>query len=85
MSALVKEVRTVTDPSIVEAMRWVYDVTGMQVEPSGAVSVAAALSDGPARSGVVAVISGGNVDSASFEAMTAVAPGNLSRPDHVSG
>jgi threonine dehydratase len=75
VAALVDEVRTVTDASIVNAMRWVYDATGMRTEPSGAVSVAAALADGPARSGVVAVISGGNVDPGAFQALTAESPG----------
>ena len=70
VSALVDEVRTVDDSSIVSAMRWVYDSTGMRVEPSGAVSVAAALADGPATSGVVAVISGGNVAPGDFQTLT---------------
>ena len=56
------------DSAIVNAMRWIYDSTGMRVEPSGAVSVAAALAAGPAETGVVAVISGGNVDPAVFQA-----------------
>ena len=85
VSRLVDEVRTVTDSSIANAMRWIYDSTGMRVEPSGAVSVAAALAAGPASSGVVAVISGGNVDPGAFQALTADSPGNLSAPDHVSG
>ena len=71
VASLVNEVRTVTDSSIVKAMRWVYDATGMQVEPSGAVSVAAALAAGPAETGVVAVVSGGNVDSDVFQRVTA--------------
>ncbi len=71
VSNLVDEVRTVTDASIVKAMRWIYDSTGMRVEPSGAVSVAAALAAGPAESGVVAVISGGNIEPADFDAATA--------------
>ena len=75
VAALVDEVRTVGDSAIVNAMRWVYDSTGMRVEPSGAVSVAAALAAGPAEPGVVAVISGGNVDPAVFHAVTASSPG----------
>lgn len=71
VAALVDEVRTVDDSSIVKAMRWIYASTGMRVEPSGAVSVAAALADGPATCGVVAVISGGNVDPGAFQAVTA--------------
>ena len=75
VASLVDEVRTVGDPSIVKAMQWIYDATGMRVEPSGAVSVAAALAAGPHESGVVAVISGGNIDPADFDAATATAQG----------
>ena len=75
VASLVDEVRTVGDPSIVKAMRWIYDSTGMRVEPSGAVSVAAALAAGPPESGVVAVISGGNIDPADFDAAMATARG----------
>lgn len=75
VASLVDEVRTVADSSIVNAMRWIYGSTGMQAEPSGAVSVAAALAAGPAQPGVVAVISGGNVDPAVFQATTAAVPG----------
>jgi threonine dehydratase len=75
VAALVDEVRTIDDSAIVNAMRWVYDATGMRVEPSGAVSVAAALADGPATTGVVAVISGGNVDPGDFEALTSRSAG----------
>jgi len=84
--ALVHEVRTVGETAIADAMRWVYHATGMLVEPSGAVGVAAALAEGPTRLGVVAIVSGGNVAPAAFHAMTApVEPGNLSAPGHVSG
>ena len=75
VASLVDEVRTVGDPSIVKAMQWIYDSTGMRVEPSGAVSVAAALAAGPPESGVVAVISGGNIDPADFDAAMATARG----------
>jgi threonine dehydratase len=57
---------TVSDPEIVSAMRLVFERVKVVVEPSGAVSVAAALSDvvrsmpGLGRVGVV--LSGGNVD-----------------------
>jgi threonine dehydratase len=75
VSKLVDEVRTVPDWSIASAMRWIYDATGMRVEPSGAASVAAALAAGPVVSGVVAVVSGGNVDQAGFDAATATSTG----------
>ena len=84
--ALVQEIRTVGEKDIVDAMRWIYDATGMLVEPSGAVGVAAALAEGPTRPGVVAVVSGGNVAPQAFHAMTGRGdPGNLSAPGLVSG
>jgi threonine dehydratase len=84
--ALVQEVRTVDETAIADALRWIYDATGMVVEPSGAVGVAAALAEGPTRLGVVAVVSGGNVAPEAFRAMTGRGdPGNLSAPGLVSG
>jgi threonine dehydratase len=84
--ALVHEVCTVGERAIADAMRWIYDSAGMLVEPSGAVAVAAALAEGPARPGVVAVVSGGNVDPRAFHAMTGRRdPGNLSARGLVSG
>jgi threonine dehydratase len=52
---------TVTEPEILSAMRWLLVEAKIVVEPSGAVSVAAALRD-PSRSPSVAVVSGGNPD-----------------------
>ncbi|HEY6508203.1 MAG TPA: threonine/serine dehydratase [Vicinamibacterales bacterium] len=84
--ALVQEVRTVDETAIADALRWIYDATGMMVEPSGAVGVAAALAEGPTRLGVVAVVSGGNVAPEAFRALTGRGgPGNLSAPGLVSG
>ncbi|MBK7585475.1 MAG: pyridoxal-phosphate dependent enzyme [Myxococcales bacterium] len=62
----VDRILTVSDPEIVQAMRLLFERMKLVVEPSGAVALAAALSDalrsspGLARVGVV--ISGGNVD-----------------------
>jgi threonine dehydratase len=73
------EIVTVEDDAIVDAVRWVFDCARIVAEPSGAASVAAALARGEtswSRDGasaarsiegpVVALISGGNVDTAAF-------------------
>lgn len=66
---LVDAVVTVTDDEIVEAMRVAQDCFGLRLEPSGAASLAAALSDAPrfAAQRVGVVLSGGNIDEARFE------------------
>jgi threonine dehydratase len=59
---------TVSDEEIAAAMRASYDHLGLVAEPSGATALAAVLSDRLAlgqRIGVV--VSGGNVDSETFE------------------
>ncbi len=58
----------VSDKQIIEAMRFLYEKHDMIVEPSGAVSVAAAIfyPELTASGDVVAVISGGNVDKDRF-------------------
>ncbi|HUO86527.1 MAG TPA: pyridoxal-phosphate dependent enzyme [Thermoanaerobaculia bacterium] len=71
LSAHLREVVTVEEPAIVEAMRWVWERMKVVIEPSAAVAVAALLDgrlaarlaagqQGPPRIGVV--LSGGNVD-----------------------
>ncbi len=79
VQAYVDEIVTVEDDAILDAVRWVFDRARLVAEPSGAASVAAALArgttswsrdgaiaardiDGPA----VALISGGNVETAAF-------------------
>jgi threonine dehydratase len=78
VQAYVDEIVTVDDEAIVDAVRWVFDRARLAAEPSGAATVAAlargtttwsrdgaraaALAAGPA----VAVISGGNVETAAF-------------------
>jgi len=60
----VDDIVTVSEPSIVTAMQWIWSRTKLIVEASAAVSLAAAISD-PARfrgKRVVAVLTGGNVD-----------------------
>jgi threonine dehydratase len=53
---------TVEEDAIAAAVRWLFAEARLVVEPSGAVSVAAALAAGAEPGPVVAVISGGNVD-----------------------
>jgi threonine dehydratase len=69
--AFVDRVVTVEDPAIVDAMRWLFAHSKLVAEPSGAITVAAARADGRAgrlsTSGpTVAVVSGGNVEAATF-------------------
>jgi threonine dehydratase len=66
--AFVDRLVTVDDDQIVAAVRWLFREMKVVVEPSGAVSVAAALTDEAAlRAGdVVAVLSGGNVETETF-------------------
>lgn len=67
--ALVDEVVTVSEDAIVDAVRWLHRVAGIQAEPSGAVAVAAAhAARGP---GSVAIVSGGNVDPERFASLVA--------------
>jgi threonine dehydratase len=62
VQALVDDVVTVDDGEIAGAVRWLFEHANVVAEPSGAASVAAVLRDDPeVRTGVVAVISGGNV------------------------
>ncbi|KAL5981519.1 hypothetical protein ACLOJK_015581 [Asimina triloba] len=68
---LVEEVITVEDKEIIEAMRLCYEILKVAVEPSGAIGLAAVLSDqfrqNPAYSGcknIGIILSGGNLDLA---------------------
>lgn len=68
MAELAREVVTVEDDQIRDAVRWLFD-RRLVVEPSGAATVAAILSGAAAPSPAgetVAVISGGNVDPILF-------------------
>ncbi len=72
VQAFVDEVVTVSDAEIVQAARTLWQAARLAIEPSGAASLAGALSrlealaaDGP----VVAVLSGGNVGLASLAAL----------------
>jgi threo-3-hydroxy-L-aspartate ammonia-lyase len=69
--ALVDDLVTVTDDEIRAAVRWLHREAGLVVEPSGAAATAAVLAAGPAGDGVVAIVSGGNVESDAFATYTA--------------
>ena len=64
----VDEVVTVTEDAIADAVRWLFAEAHLVVEPSGAVTVAAALQGGgsSAIARPLAIISGGNVDPEDF-------------------
>ena len=61
---LVEDITTVTDAAIVRAMRQLWEVMKIVVEPSGAVPYAALLDAPPALRGrrIGIIISGGNLD-----------------------
>jgi threonine dehydratase len=69
--ALVDEMVTVTDDEIRGAVRWLHREAGLVVEPSGAAATAAVLASGPTADGVVAIVSGGNVEAQDFAKYTA--------------
>jgi threonine dehydratase len=64
--ALVDDMVTVTEDEIRGAVRWLHRQAGLVVEPSGAAATAAVLATGPAADGVVAIVSGGNVEADDF-------------------
>jgi threonine dehydratase len=69
--ALVDEMVTVTEDDIRSAVRWLHREAGLVVEPSGAAATAAVLASGPSADGVVAIVSGGNVEADDFARYTA--------------
>lgn len=62
---------TVTEAEIGTAMRFAFETLKIVAEPGGAVSLAAALAGKLPLDRTVVVVSGGNVDPARFQAMTA--------------
>jgi threonine dehydratase len=68
VQAFVDEVVTIDDASTLDALRWLFRQARLVVEPSGAITVAAALcaAGHPAHGPVVAVLSGGNVAADAF-------------------
>ncbi len=71
VSGVVSGAVTVSDESIGAAVRYLHEVAGLRVEPSGAATVAALLAGTPVRTPVVAVLSGGNVDPGIFQRLVA--------------
>ncbi len=70
MRGIVDDVLLVSDAQIVQAMRLVYAHTGFQLEPAGAVGVAAIVAHSPQFVGkrVATVLCGSNVTAAQFSA-----------------
>lgn len=64
VQAFVDQVVTVEDRAMIAAVKWLFHEARLVAEPSGAAAVAAALAAKDA--GVVAVVSGGNVDPAAY-------------------
>lgn len=70
LRSLVRASVTVSDTKTRSAMRWLYDKHGLRSEPSGAISLAALFAEQDTLEGagdIVVVISGRNVDEASFQ------------------
>ncbi len=64
----VRRAARISDDSIAEAVKFLFRTSGLRVEPSGAVPVAALLTGAIRPEGPVAcILSGGNVDPAAFE------------------
>jgi threonine dehydratase len=71
VQAFVDRIVTIDDRAIVGALQWLFREAKLVVEPSGAITVAAAMAERaagrvPPRGPVVAVISGGNVEPRAF-------------------
>jgi threonine dehydratase len=69
-TASIADLVTVGDDEIRAAVRWLHREAGLVVEPSGAAATAAVLASGPAADGVVAIVSGGNVEAEDFARYT---------------
>jgi threonine dehydratase len=71
ITALVDDVVTVSEKSIVSAMRWLAECAKLMVEPSGAVAAAAVLeyTNHLGRGNSVAIATGGNTDLSTFTAL----------------
>jgi threonine dehydratase len=66
VQALVDDVITVSDDQIRAAVRWLFHEANLVAEPSGAAAVAGALARGSSDGGIVAIISGGNVEPEAY-------------------
>jgi threonine dehydratase len=81
ITALVDDVVTVSEDSIVSAMRWLAERAKLVVEPSGAVAAAATLEHTHqlGRGNTVAIATGGNIDLSTFAALVAPTPAPTAR------
>ncbi|MBT5489556.1 MAG: pyridoxal-phosphate dependent enzyme [Halieaceae bacterium] len=72
-----------SDLAIANAMRLIWDNFGIALEPSGAVALACLMGSPSSFSGqrVLVTLTGGNVDSATFESALTLA-GQTAQPDH---
>ena len=68
MKRRVSGIRTVSESSIKSAMRLFHSV-GLTVEPTGALTLGSLLENPPEEPRIVAVISGGNVDSSLYNSI----------------
>ena len=69
LQRLVKESVVASDSEIQNSMKWIYAAHGLKTEPSGAITIAAAMFDKIDLSGdgdIVLVLSGRNVDNDTF-------------------
>jgi threonine dehydratase len=73
ITSLVDDVVTVSEASIIDAMRWLAETGKLVVEPSGAVAAAAILQDPDVSRGgnTVVIATGGNIDIDTFGALLA--------------
>jgi threonine dehydratase len=63
---------SVSEAEVADAMRFAFETLKIVVEPGGAVALAAALAGRVPLAGTVLIVSGGNVDPARFQALTAM-------------
>jgi threonine dehydratase len=61
----------VSEAEVADAMRFAFERLKIVTEPGGAVALAAALAGKVSLDGAVLVVSGGNIDPAKFQALTA--------------
>ncbi|MCS5609974.1 MAG: pyridoxal-phosphate dependent enzyme, partial [Candidatus Poribacteria bacterium] len=68
----IKEIFTVDDDDVIEAMKFAYDELGIILEPSGVVGLALILKGdfNPGGKNVVVVFSGGNIDVSEHQKLT---------------
>ena len=76
IKALVDDIHTVTDAQLVQCMRFFAERMKMIVEPTGCLSLAAAMQASESLKGqkVGVVVSGGNIDMARFSQLVAAYP-----------